>query len=107
MPDSYEIDGRWGYRPDCAWWSFRRVSKLALFRWQEMTRDIEKIWKDIEDKIFQDQQKIEVQALLLFKKDPQKARLFLTDYCVKAANQAVEAYWKLGNDLWSKYNNLF
>jgi dipeptidase len=107
MPDSYAVDGRWGYRTDCAWWSFRRVSKLALFRWQEMIKDIEKVWKDTEDRVFQDQQSTEDQALLLFKKDPQRARRFLTEYCLKAANQTVEAYWKLGNDLWSKYNNLF
>ncbi len=29
MPDSYTVDGRWGYKADCAWWTFRTVSKLA------------------------------------------------------------------------------
>ncbi len=107
MPDSYSIDGRWGFRADCAWWAFRQVSKLALFRWQEMTRDIEKVWKEIEDKAFGDQAKTEEEALRLFQESPSKAGRFLTDFCLETANQAVEAYRKLSNDLWSKYNNLF
>ena len=107
MPDSYMVDGRWGYRMDCAWWAFRRVSKLALFRWQDMTKDIERVWKEIEDKAFIDQEKIEAEALVLYKKDKQKAKEFLTKYCIDMANGAVAAYWKLGDNLWSKYARYF
>ena len=39
--------------------------------------------------------------------DPAQAEAFLTKYCHEIANNAVEAYWKLGEDFWSKYNNLF
>ena len=107
MPDSYMVDGREGYRTDCAWWAFRRVSKLAMFRWQEMTKDIETVWKGIEDDAFANQQKIEEEALSLYKKSPKKAKAFLTDYSVGVAEKAVKAYWKLGDDLWGKYNYQF
>jgi dipeptidase len=107
MPDSYMVDGRWGYRTDCAWWAFRRVSKLALFRWQDMTQDIEKVWKPIEDKAFADQAQIEEEALRLYKEDPQNAKEFLTKYCRDIANNAVDAYWTLGDNLWSKYARYF
>jgi len=107
MPDSYAIDGRWGYKSDSAWWAFRQVSKLANFRWQDMSRDIEKIWKAIEDRAFADQKKIEDEAFNLFKQDPLKAKQFLTDYCLKMANQAVDDYRKLHQDLWAKYNYQF
>ncbi len=99
MPDSYAVDGRWGYRQDCAWWAFRQVSKLALLRWQEMTKDIEKVWRGIGNKAFADQGGTEEQALLLIKRDPSKARAFLTEYCSKTANAAVDAYRKLHADL--------
>ncbi len=107
MPESYQVDGRWGFRRDCAWWAFRRVSQLALFRWQPMSQDIAKVWKQIEDETFVAQSQIEQKALELFKQDPKKAAEFLTDYSHKIANGAVDAYWKLGDDLWGKYNRYF
>jgi len=107
MPDSYMVDGRWGYRTDCAWWAFRRVSKLALFRWQDMTQDIANVWKPIEDNAFTEQAQIEEEALRLYKEDPQKAKAFLTKYCLDIANSAVDAYWTLGDNLWGKYARYF
>jgi dipeptidase len=107
LPDSYAVDGRWGFRDDCAWWAFRTVSKLANMRWQEMSKDIEKVWRSIEDKAFADQTRIEQEAAALYKKDPAEAKKFLTDYSVKIAEDAVAAYKKLERDLWTKYNYLF
>jgi len=107
MPDSYMVDGRRMYRKDCAWWAYRTVSKLALFRWQEMTRDIEKVWRAIEDRAFGGQAAFEAEALALWKTDPKKAKELLTGYCLGQADQAVAAYWKLADDLWVKYSGDF
>jgi len=107
MPESFRVDGRWGFRRDSAWWAFRRVSQLALFRWQHMTRDIAKVWQGIEDKAFADQTDVEEEAQKLLTQDPEKAREYLTDYCQRLADGAVEAYWKLGDDLWGKYTRYF
>jgi dipeptidase len=107
MPDSYMVDGRRAYRRDCAWWAYRTVSKLALFRWQEMTKEIEKVWRGIEDQDFGNQARFEEEALALYKKDPRKAKELLTKYCLDQANQAVAAYWKLADELWVKYSGNF
>jgi dipeptidase len=107
MPASYMVDGRRDYRRECAWWAYRTVSKLALFRWQEMTRDIEKVWRPIEDRAFGGQAAFEAEALALWKKDPGKARELLTKYCLDQADQAVAAYWKLAGELWVKYSGDF
>ena len=107
MPESYMVDGRWGFRRDCAWWAFRRVSQLALFRWQVLIKDIEKVWKNIEETAYTDQETIEAEALRLYKQDPQKAREFLTKYSHEIANKAVDAYWKLEDELWGKYTSYF
>jgi len=107
MPESYTVDGRWGFKNESAWWAFRTVSKLAQFRYQDMSKQIEKVWKPIEDKAFADQQKIEEEALSLFKKDPAEAKKFLTDYSLKLAEGAVEAYWQLQKDLWTRFNYQF
>jgi dipeptidase len=107
MPASYMIDGRWAFSRDCAWWAFRTVSRLANFRWQEMSQDIAKVWKPLEDQAFADQAKFEEEALALYRKDPKKARELLTKYSQDLANKAVAAYWKLGDDLWLKYSGNF
>jgi dipeptidase len=107
MPDAYMVDGRWGFKNESAWWAFRTVSKLAQIRYQDMSKEIEKVWKPIEDKAFAEQKNTEDEALALFKKDPAEAKKFLTDYCLKLANGAVEAYWKLERDLWTRFNYMF
>jgi len=103
MPASYAVDGRWGFRRDCAWWAFRTVSKLALLRWQEMTKDIEKVWSGIEDAAFAGQAEVEAEALALHKSNPAKAGAFLTRYCVDLAEKSVAAYWALADELMGKY----
>jgi dipeptidase len=107
MPDSYMVDGRRACRRDCAWWAYRTVSKLALFRWQEMTKDIGKVWGDIEDRAFANQAAFEEQALTLYGKDPKKAKELLTKYCLDGADAAVAAYWRLADQLWLKYSGNF
>lgn len=107
MPAPYMVDGRWAFSRDCAWWAFRTVSRLANFRFQEMSKDIEAVWKPIEDKAFADQAKFEEQAVALFQTDPKKARDLLTRYSQDLATKAVAAYWKLGDDLWLKYSGNF
>jgi len=107
MPDSYMVDGRGGFRTDCAWWAFRRVSQLALFRWQPMSQGIAKVWTEIENGAFAEQAKIEEEALRLYKQDPAKAQEYLTGYCVKMAEDTVSAYWKLGDDLWGSFTRYF
>ncbi|MCP4709155.1 MAG: hypothetical protein GY869_11060 [Planctomycetes bacterium] len=103
MPDSYRVDGRRGYSEECGWWAFRRVSKFALMRWQDMIGDIDKVWGEIEETAFTRQLEIEAQAVQLHKQDPQKAREFLTTYSVDTANKAVAAYNKLYDELVFKY----
>jgi dipeptidase len=107
MPASYMVDGRAKFRRDSAWWAFRQVSQLAFLRWQPMVADIEKVWRPIEEKAYADQAQIEAEALALFKQDPAKAREFLTKYSHRLANDAVDAYWKLSEDLWTKYTKVF
>ena len=107
MPASYMVDGRAKFRRDCAWWAYRQVSQLTTLRWQDMVKDVQKVWEPIETKAFADQATFEKEAVRLLQQDPQKGRAFLTKYSHDIANGAVDAYWKLGEDLWSKYTNYF
>jgi dipeptidase len=107
MPESYEVDGREKYRRDCAWWAFRQVSQLCLLRYQPMSKDVELVWKEIEDKAFANQAAFEEEMAKLYKTDPAKVKELLTRYSKGLATGAVDRYWKLGEELWSKYTNTF
>jgi dipeptidase len=107
MPDAFMVDGREKYRRDSAWWAFRQASKLSYIRYQEMKEDLKKVWLPIEEQAFAGQKALEEEALRLYQADPAKAEERLTKYCHGIANGAVEAYWKLGELLWTKYNNSF
>ena len=107
MPESYTVDGREKFRRDCAWWAFCRVSKLSGFRYQQMSKDIEKVWQEIESKAFSDQKLFEEKMVKLFKDNPEKVQELLTKYSKDLANDTVEKYWQLGDELWTIYNNYF
>jgi dipeptidase len=107
MPDSYMVDGRREFSRDCAWWAFRRASKLSYFRFQDMVHDLTAVWEPMEEELFARQGEVEAEALDLFNQDPAQAQAYLTDYSQGWANRAVERYWALGDELWVKYNNIF
>ena len=107
VPESYKICGRPGFNRDCAWWAFNRVADLSAQKWGDMRVDVEKVWRAFEDEALAKQEKIEKKALALYKKNPKKARKFLTEYSGAWMERLVAAYWKLGDDLWSKYTGKF
>ncbi len=107
MPKSFMVDGRSKFRRDCAWWAFRYVGQLCYLRFQEMSKDVEFVWQEIEKRAFENQPEFETKIVELYKKDPAKAKRQLTEYSHKLAVDAVERYWQLGDDLWTKYTNKF
>jgi len=107
MPESYMVDGRREYREDCAWWAFRRATKLSYFRYQDMKGVLEEVWRPIEEEAFARQAEIEAEALTLYERDPARAEAFLTRYVHDLANATVERYWRLGDELWARFNRLF
>jgi dipeptidase len=107
MPDSYMVDGRREFSRDCAWWAFRRASKLSYFRYQDMRGVLEDVWRPIEEQAFARQGSFEEEAVALYRRDPAEAEAFLTGYSVGLANETVERYWKLGDELWVRFNNAF
>ena len=107
VPEPYKFCGRPGFNRDSGWWAFNRVADLSAQKWGHMRHDVKKVWKDFEEKVFKKQKEIEEKALALYKKNPKKARKFLTQYSNDWMNKLVAAYWKLGDDLWSKYTGKF
>ncbi len=105
LPESYKTDGRTtGFSRRSAWWAFNRVSRLAAHRWGEMRRDVAEVRDPMQEKFFAAQKEVEAKVRRLLAEDPAKARWFLTSESRKACLEAVEAYWNLGDSLWTKYD---
>ena len=87
----------------------RRPHSSFHSSWKEFKRffQLAEVWQPIEEQAFARQKATEEEASALYKDDPAKAEEFLTRYCHDIANKAVEAYWKLGDSFWSRYNTLF
>jgi len=43
----------------------------------------------------------------LYRTDPARAEAFLTEYSHRLGNAAVERYWKLSDEIWVRFNNVF
>lgn len=108
LPVSYKTPGRPnGYTSQSAWWAFNRLGTLAAQRWGDMHKDLDAVWLPMQKEWIQEQKKIEAEAMSLYKKKPQKAIEFLTGYSNQQAEKAVEQAWKLGDQLWTKYDEKF
>ncbi|MEA2106747.1 MAG: C69 family dipeptidase [Bacteroidota bacterium] len=109
LPQSYKTPGRVnGYTRESAWWAFNRMGTLAAQRWGDMRHDVDAVWEPMQKELFDNQQKIEKEALNLYKeKNPQKTIKYLNQYSNGWANKVVDEAWKLGDFLWTKYDEKF
>ncbi|GAB4298200.1 MAG: C69 family dipeptidase [Ignavibacteriaceae bacterium] len=108
VPLSFKTPGRVnGFTRESAWWAFNRLGTLAAQRWGDMRHDVRAVWDPYQMELFGNQQEIEKKASELYKTDRDEAVKFLTDYTNFHGNRIVEKAWQLGDDLWTKYDELF
>jgi len=109
LPSSYKTPGRVnGYTRESAWWAFNRMGTLAAQRWGDARHDVDNVWNPMQKEMFENQKLFEEKALKLYnEKKPQKAINFVTKYSNDKANEVVDKAWKLGDYLWTKYDEKF
>ena len=108
LPGPYKTPGRPnGFTRESAWWAFNRTGTLAAQRWGDMRYDVDALWNPIQDELFMRQQAVEEEALNLYKTDPDEAIRFLTGYTNRWGTEVVDKSWKLGDYLWTKYDEKF
>ncbi|NQT29225.1 MAG: C69 family dipeptidase [Candidatus Saganbacteria bacterium] len=105
LPESYQTGDPQKYSKGCAWWAFNFVSNWADLKYSYMKKDILAKQKELEDQEFTMQPVVDKQALALYKKDPQKAREYLTNYGINNANNVVSEWWELAFYLLAKYTD--
>jgi dipeptidase len=111
LPESYRLGGppagRPAYTRDSAWWAFNRVSGIAAHRWGDMRRDVAAVRDPLLDRFFAEQAGIEAEALELHGQGDPGAVDYLSRYTVQLCDEVVTAYWRLGDDLWTRYDEKF
>ncbi len=93
------------FDPNSARWAIDFVDNLMYLRWQEADKDLHSVQQSFEKRLFDAQRVIENEAINLFEEDPQKARLFLTDYTNNKMNEILRVYTELRFTLIEKYSN--
>ena len=106
VPESYMTDGRTtGFSRRSAWWAYNRVATLSAQRWGDMRKDVAEVRNPLQEKYLAGQAAIDEEAASILKKkgEPQM-RVFLTKRSHDACEEVTEAYWNLGDLLWTKYD---
>ncbi len=96
-----------GFSKKSAWWIFNRLGTLAAQRWGDMRHDVRAVWDPLQTELFENQKVIEQKALELWQKDRDAAVEFLTKYSYDWQEKVCDRAWLLGDELWTKYDELF
>jgi dipeptidase len=108
LPDPYKVDGRIeGFSNKSAWWAFNRLGTLTAQRWGDMHKDVDAIWNPVQQELFDRQPTFEQQAVQMYKQDTGKGCAFLTGYTGQWGSYVIDKAWKLGDYLWTKYDEKF
>lgn len=104
-PQTYEVGSIKDFSWDSMFWVFNLVANKAYTMYNYISKDVEKVQQEYENRFLENQSPLEKTALELYKQDPKKAINFLSDYSTSNA-ELVHKEWK---NLWEyitvKYND--
>jgi dipeptidase len=93
------------YSNKSACWAIDFVDNLLYLKWQEAVKDVWEVRKPYEETLFDERDLIDNEALALYKKNPEKAEDYLTDYSKGKMETVLEMYNSLHDKLIVKYSN--
>lgn len=103
--ESYKTYDPNAYSEQSARWAIDFVDNLANLKFQPIAEDVREVRSPFETKMFENQETIEKEALELYKKDPQKAQEYLTNYTNGLMNDVTEMFLNLRNQIITDYTN--
>ncbi len=108
LPSQYKTPGRVnGYTLNSAWWIFNRIGTLSSQRWGDMRHDIDAVWEPMQLNLIDSQKDIDKQALELYHQNKKDAIEFLNSYSNEEGEKVMNRAIKLGDFLWTKYDEKF
>ncbi|MCF7810392.1 C69 family dipeptidase [bacterium] len=105
LPQSFTIGSLQEFSWNSAWWVFNFVANYACLKYSYMIEDIQATQRNIEWTYMAMQPLVEAKALQLHRDNPELLTEYLTDYSVSNAENMVESWRKLGEQLIVKYND--
>ncbi len=106
LPQSYKTPGRVdGYTRESAWWAFNRLGTLAAQRWGDMRHDLDDAFLPMQKSVFQEYKQLE-SSITDLKGDKKRGEV-LTGFTLEWGGKVVDKAWKLGDFLWTKYDEKF
>ncbi len=106
IPKSFSIGDHYVLNRQAARWAFDYVDFHVQVAYSAAIADVEQARLKWEGGAVAALPEIDRKAAELYRKKPAEAVRFLTGYCLNNAQNVVDAWWKLGDDLWVKYNHL-
>ena len=91
------------YSPTSAFWLFNQVANFSYSRYDLMSADAVKVQKELEMKYIEGTTAVDEAAKKLYENDVWKARDYLTDYSLKAAQNTFNKWKSLSEYLLVKY----
>lgn len=105
IAETYKLYNPNEYSEKSARWAIDFVDNLANLRFQAVAKDVQAVRTPFEQDMFDNQSRIEAEAEKLLKKNPKKAREYLTNYSNGKMNEVTAMFLKLRNDIIVKYTN--
>ena len=105
IPESFALGNHWEMNRDSARKAMDYVDFHTAVAYNVMIEDVKAAQFKWEGNALTKTSAVDLKAYDLYLQDPVQAKQYLTDYCIDNANQAVDAWWQLGDDLFVKYNH--
>jgi dipeptidase len=91
------------FSDDAAFWVFNQVTNFAYTRTRLLIDDLQKKQSELENGFFAETVNVDKKAAELYKKSPDDAVKYLTEYSVKSGNNTVSQWKELYHFLFAKY----
>jgi dipeptidase len=106
IPKSFSVGDHFVLDRGSARWAFDYVDFHTQVAYNAAIEDVKAVRKKWEDGALDRVAEIDALAADLYKRNPREAIKIVTGYGLNNAQSVVDAWWRLGDDLWLKYNHL-
>jgi len=106
IPKSFSTGDHFVLDRSSARWAFDYVDFHTQVAYSAAIEDVKAARKTWEDGALDKIAEIDRLAADLYTRSPKEAVKYVTGYSLNNATSVVSAWWKLGDDLWVKYNHL-
>ncbi len=86
-------------------WVVDFVDNLLYLRWQDAVKDLHAVRDPMEERFFNEQDEVDKIFKQLYKKNPKKAKEYITDLTIQRQNEALKMFQDLRIQLITKYTN--